>query len=153
MTSASDTAGNPGTHVVKSYVSSGADLSTATWTAKTDSPNFDGSGANTAAKLEGGRALGVLYWNNAAGSNKDIVLVTVAMQNPNKLAGGNSYNGINRAVVTATTITWSSWGGHTETNWNNPANHVFQSGNILGRTADGQVFVITESRQTDRCCP
>lgn len=140
-TSASDTAGNPGTHTIKSYYSSGPDLTTATWTASTDSPNFAGSGANTAAKLEGGRALGCLYWNNSAGSNKDIVLCTVAMQNPNKLAGGNSYNGIIRAVVTANTITWDAWGGHTETNWNNPANHTFQAGNILGRTADGYIQI------------
>lgn len=141
VTSASDSAGNPGTHVVKSYVSSSADLSTATWAAKTDSPNLDGSAANTFATLEGGRNLACLYWNNPSGSNKDIVLMSAEMQNVDKLTGGNSYNGLIRAVLTATTITWDSWGGWTTAAWNNIANHVFQSGDALARTADGYIQI------------
>lgn len=141
VTSASDSTGSPGTHVIKSYVSSSSDLSTATWTAKTDSPNLDASSANTVAQLEGGRNLACLYWNNAAGSNKDIVLIVAEMQNIDKLTGGNSYNGLQRAVVTATTITWDSWGGWVTGNWNNLASHVFQSGDVLARTADGYLQV------------
>jgi hypothetical protein len=41
--------------------------------------------------------------------------------------------------VTATTITWDSWGGYTTPSWNNLADHDFQAGSTLGRTSDGYI--------------
>lgn len=141
VTSASDAIGNPGTHIVKAYVSSSYDLATSTWTAKTDSPNFDASSTNTDAILEGGRNFACLYRYNPSGVNKDIVLINASMQRTDKLTGGNSYNGINRAVVTKDKISWSNWGGYVTPSWNNLAGHTFRSGEALGRTADGFIQV------------
>lgn len=139
VTSASDATGTPGTHVIKSYYSSSPNLFTATWTASTDSPNFDATGVNGPAKFESGRSFGCLYWNNGGGTKKDIILLTAGMQNADKLTGGSSYQGVIRASVTNTTITWDSWGGYTTPSWNNVANHVFQAGSMLGRTTDGYI--------------
>lgn len=145
ITSASDTAGNPGTHVIKCYVSSGANLATATWTAKTDSPNMDGDSASVTSKLWHGRSLGILYINNAAGSNKDIIHASTSIYPDKTPDSGNGVSYHIRAVLTATTITWGTFGsyGTANFNWGGGADTdtVLISGNAIGITKDGYIQV------------
>ena len=103
LSSTGDAAGGTN-HLVRAYVSSGADLATATWTAAANSP-----GAATAqspncssCSLSGGQSLGVAYLNNAP---TDAVHAEIAMA----FAGQNGITAHIRATVTATAISWSTW--------------------------------------------
>jgi hypothetical protein len=139
VSSASDSGGNPGTHTVKAYYSSGSNLNTATWTAASDSPNFNASGASgfTNAKLNSGYSLACNYRNNSSGTTKDVVVCLVTVYNFDTLTGGSGWNGLIRATVTNNAITWSTWGGYTTPAWNNLAGHTLYPGNALARTTDG----------------
>lgn len=141
LTSASDTAGNPGTHTVKSYYSSSADLTTATWTSSTDSPNMDGDSSTLTSKLWNGKSLGCYYVNNASGTNKDIIHVSTSIWPGISPDAGNGVSYHIRAVVTATTITWGTFGsyGTASFNWGGGTDTDTKmiSGNTISRTADG----------------
>jgi hypothetical protein len=142
ISSANDLFGNPGTHVIDAYFSSTSNLNSATWTKSTSSPNFDAStsGSNTTfdSGNGGGRSLGCAYVNNAAGTNKDLVVCYASMA---FVAGSqNSYNGLIRAVVTGNAITWGNWGGWDAPAWNLVAGSTSMVyGNAVGVTADGYV--------------
>src|SRR5262245_8103827 len=99
LTSANDSSGGAN-HVVKAYVSSGPDLTTATWAAAADSPGAAAGSPNAA--LRGGRSLGVAYLNN---SPTDVIHADISMA----FDGQNGRTGHIRAVVTGTTIAWSTW--------------------------------------------
>jgi hypothetical protein len=102
LTSAADSAGGAN-HIVKAYRSSGSDLATAVWTAATDSPGASVSaGFAPNGFMGGGRALGVVYVNNAPA---DIVHAEVAIA----ADGQDGITGHIRARLTATGITWESW--------------------------------------------
>ena len=107
LTSAADSAGGSN-HIVKAYRSSGADLATAVWTLAADSPGASVSaGFSPNGSMSGGRALGVVYVNNAP---MDVVHAEVAM-------GADGQDGITghiRARVTSTSITWETWNYHVE---------------------------------------
>src|SRR5262245_49884098 len=103
LTSAADTHGGT-THLVKAYHSSGADLATSTWTAAADSPVPSACGG---CFMGSGRALGIAYINNAP---TDVVHAEIAIASD----GGNGLTGHIRATVTATSITWGTWGYHDE---------------------------------------
>lgn len=141
LTSASDTAGNPGTHVVKCWVSSGADLSVATWTAKTDTPNIDGTVSSVSGRLHNGRSLGVCYLNHSAGGvgSKDIVHVSASIYPDSVPDSGQAVNGHIRAKLTATTITWGVWGYYLTGSFNYPTGTPLRAGNCVGTTPDGFV--------------
>jgi Bacterial Ig domain/PASTA domain len=99
LTSNADTQGGS-THVVKSFRSSGPDLTTATWTAGADSPALAAGSPNQS--LGGGRSLGIAYLNN---NPTDVIHADVSMA----FDGQDGRTGHVRAVVTGTSITWSSW--------------------------------------------
>jgi Big-like domain-containing protein len=102
MTSSADSPGGAN-HVVKAYRSSGPDLATAAWNAATDSPGASVSaGFAPNGFMGGGRALGVVYVNNAPA---DIVHAEVAIA----ADGQDGITGHIRARLTATGITWESW--------------------------------------------
>ena len=103
LTSAADTHGGT-THLVKAYHSSGADLATSTWAAAEDSPSPSACGG---CFMGSGRALGVAYINNAP---TDVIHAEIAMASD----GANGLTGHIRATVTATSITWGTWGYHDE---------------------------------------
>lgn len=138
ITSASDTAGNPGTHTIKSYFSSSKDLTNSTWTASTSSPNLDGDSGSVTAAFRNGRSLGVLYINNAGGANKDIIHISASMFCGTQPDAGNGINGHIRAVLTGTTITWGTWGGYIASSFNY-LDPVLIAGNAIGRTTDGYI--------------
>jgi hypothetical protein len=99
LTSNADTEGSS-THVIKSFRSSGPDLATATWTAGADSPALPAGSPNQS--LGGGRSLGIAYLNN---NPTDVIHADVSMA----FDGQDGRTGHVRAVVTGTSITWSSW--------------------------------------------
>jgi Big-like domain-containing protein len=102
LTSSADSAGGAN-HIVKAYRSSGAQLATAVWTAAADSPGASVSaGFAPNGFMGGGRALGVVYVNNAPA---DIIHAEVAMA----ADGQDGITGHIRARLTATGITWESW--------------------------------------------
>jgi hypothetical protein len=102
LTSAADSAGGAN-HIVKAYRSSGADLSTAVWTAATDSPGASVSaGFAPNGVMGGGRALGIAYVNNPP---TDIIHAEVAIA----ANGQDGITGHIRARLTATGVTWESW--------------------------------------------
>lgn len=139
LTSASDTAGNPGTHVIKSYVSSGADLSTATWTAKTDSPNLNANSGGTSSKFWNGRSLGCIYLNHASGTDKDIVHCSASIFPGSIPDAGNAVNGHIRAKLTATTITWGVWGQYITGSFNYPTGTPLRAGNCIASSPDNYI--------------
>ena len=99
LTSAGDAQGGTN-HIVKAYRSSGPDLATATWIAAADSPGAASGSPN--GFLGGGRSLAVAYVNN---SPVDVIHADISMA----FDGQNGRTGHIRAVVTGTTITWSTW--------------------------------------------
>jgi hypothetical protein len=117
LTSAADSPGGSN-HVIKAYRSSGSDLATAVWTAAADSPGASASGGGAyapSAFMGSGRALGVVYVNNAP---TDVVHAEVAMA----ADGQDGVQGHIRARLTATGITWESWNYHVEgaATWTTP---------------------------------
>lgn len=140
LTSASDSTGNPGTHVIKSYYSSGSDLSSATWTASTNSPNLDSDSAGLTNAFRNGRSLGCLYINNAAGTNKDILHCSASIFCNTVADSGNGVNGHIRAVLGATSITWGAWGYYETANFNY-SDPTLISGNAIGVAANGYIQV------------
>jgi Bacterial Ig domain len=109
LTSAADSSGGSN-HIVKAYRSSGSDLATASWTAATDSPGAAANGGGAYApsgSMGGGRALGVVYVNNAP---TDVIHAEVALA----WDGQDGVQGHIRARLTATGITWESWNYHVE---------------------------------------
>jgi hypothetical protein len=109
LTSAADSSGGSN-HIVKAYRSSGSDLATAIWTAAADSPGASTSGGGGYApsgSMGGGRALGVVYVNNAP---TDVIHAEVAMA----ADGQDGIQGHIRARITATGITWETWNYHVE---------------------------------------
>ncbi|HMF97418.1 MAG TPA: PASTA domain-containing protein, partial [Vicinamibacterales bacterium] len=118
LTSANDSNGGTN-HVVKAYVSSGPDLTTATWSAAADSPTAAAGSPNGA--LRGGRSLGVAYLNN---SPTDVIHADISMA----FDGQNGRTGHIRAVVTGTTIAWGTWNF-----WDEPAaTWTLPHGNVVG---------------------
>jgi hypothetical protein len=111
LTSAADSPGGSN-HIVKAYRSSGPDLASAVWTAAADSP---GASASTGGSMGSGRALGVVYINNAP---TDIVHAEVAMA----FDGQDGATGHIRARLTATGITWETWNHFVEgaATWTTP---------------------------------
>jgi len=102
LTSSADSAGGAN-HLVKAYRSSGADLATASWIAAGDSPGASVSaGFAPNGFMGGGRALGIVYINNAPA---DIIHAEVAMA----ADGQDGISGHIRARLTAAGITWESW--------------------------------------------
>ncbi len=99
LTSTGDAEGGSN-HIVKAFRSSGPDLATATWIAASDSPPAAAGTPN--GFLGGGRALGVAYINN---SPVDVIHADISMA----FDGQDGRTGHIRAVVSGTTITWSSW--------------------------------------------
>ncbi|PYR88816.1 MAG: hypothetical protein DMF84_26875 [Acidobacteria bacterium] len=99
LTSTADSEGGTN-HVVKTFRSSGPDLATATWIAGADSPAAAAASPN--AFMGGGRALGVAYLDN---SPVDVIHADISMA----FDGQDGRTGHIRAVVTGTSITWSSW--------------------------------------------
>src|SRR5262252_3476215 len=123
LTSDADSTGGTN-HVVKAYVSSGPDLTRATWTASTpqnplDSPAAPAGQPNQA--LRGGRSLAVAYLDN---SPLDVIHAEISMA----FDGQNGRTGHIRAIVTGTTITWSPWNFFDEpaATWTQP------HGNVIG---------------------
>jgi hypothetical protein len=83
LTSAADSPGGAN-HIVKAYHSSGSDLATAVWTAAADSPGASVSaGFAPNGVMGGGRALGIVYVNNAP---TNVVHAEVAMAFDGKTA-------------------------------------------------------------------
>jgi hypothetical protein len=102
LTSAADSTGGSN-HIVKAYRSSGADLTTAVWTASSDSPGASVSaGFAPNGSMGGGRALGVAYVNNAP---VDVIHAEVAIA----ANGQDGITGHIRARLTATGIVWETW--------------------------------------------
>src|SRR5262252_2229930 len=132
FTLTSDADSNGGTnHVVKAYVSSGPDLTRATWTGSTpqnplDSPAAPAGQPNQA--LRGGRSLAVAYLDN---SPLDVIHAEISMA----FDGQNGRTGHIRAIVTGTTITWSPWNFFDEpaATWTQPHGNVIgvSSGNFI----------------------
>jgi beta-lactam-binding protein with PASTA domain len=104
LTSDADSEGGSN-HVVKSFHSSGPDLTTATWIAGADSPPLAAGTPNQS--LGGGRSLGIAYLNNAP---LDVIHADVSMA----FDGQDGRTGHIRAVVNGTAITWSSWNAFDE---------------------------------------
>jgi len=99
LTSDADSEGGSN-HIVKAFRSSGPDLATATWVAASDIPPAAAGGPNQS--MGGGRALGVAYVNN---SPVDVIHADISMA----FDGQDGRTGHIRAVVTGTSITWSTW--------------------------------------------
>lgn len=147
VNSADDSAGNPGTHLINAYYSDGPDLASAGWTKATSSPSLSASSATGLNALWGGpaasafhgRAFGCAYVNNAAGSNKDLVVIYGAvLQGYTGGSQTDSYNGCIRAVVTSNAITWGNWGGWTTSSWNLASTSTTVSPFcVVGVTTDG----------------
>jgi Big-like domain-containing protein/chitobiase/beta-hexosaminidase-like protein len=89
-------------HTVRSYVSSGPDLSTATWTAAAPSPHLADVNGATNSLFAGGRSLGAAVLS-IAGSDYAHVFASAAFD------GQASSNGHIRAQLGASAITWGSW--------------------------------------------
>ncbi len=99
LSSAHDSAGD---RTVRTYVSSGPDLATATWTATASSPTLGNTGGATSSLLAGGRSLGVAL--RTIGTTDYVhVFVSAAFD------GQVSSNGHARAQLGAGSITWSAW--------------------------------------------
>src|SRR4051794_4680349 len=105
-------------HTVRSYVSSGPNLATATWTAGPPSPNLANAGSATNSLLAGGRSLGVAL-TTIGGVDYVHVFASAAFD------GQVSSNGHIRAQLGATTMTWDSWDNPGSPNsgsqWKGPA--------------------------------
>jgi hypothetical protein len=97
LTSVSNTRGN---HLVKCYVSSTADLATATWTAAS-SVTFGGDTAPNQT-LGSGRSLGMLYWQNGT---TDVIHLRLSIS----YDGQEGVNAHVRGVVSPSSITWGGW--------------------------------------------
>ena len=95
-----------GDRTVQTYVSSGPDLTTATWTAKTVSPTLANVNGATSSRLAGGRSLGVAV-RSIGGADYAHVFASAAFD------GQTSSNGHIRALLGTTAITWQG-------PWNNP---------------------------------
>jgi len=116
LSSAHDTLGD---RTVQSYVSSGPDLATATWSAKAVSPTLTNVGGATSSVLAGGRSLGVAV-RSIGGVDYAHVFVSAAFD------GQTSSNGHARATLGATTISWGAWNNpgspNTASEWQGPLN-------------------------------
>src|SRR6185503_13013451 len=116
LSSAHDTLGD---RTVQSYVSSGPDLATATWTAAAVSPTLGNAGGATSSVLAGGRSLGVAI--RTVGSVDYVhVFASAAFD------GQASSNGHIRATLGTGTIPWDIWNNPGSPNaasqWQGPAN-------------------------------
>ncbi|HXI27519.1 MAG TPA: PASTA domain-containing protein, partial [Vicinamibacterales bacterium] len=118
LTSAADSNGGSN-HIVKAYVSSGPDLTKATWIAAGDSPGAASGSPN--GSLTGGRSLGVAYLNN---SPVDVIHADISMA----FDGQNGRTAHIRAVVNGTSIAWGAWNNFDEpaATWTEP------HGNVVG---------------------
>ena len=116
LTSAGDAQGGSN-HIVKAFHSSGPDLTVATWIAAADSPGAASGSPN--GSLAGGRSLGIAYVNNAP---VDVVHADISMA----FDGQDGRTSHIRAVVTGTTITWSTWDFFDEpaATWTEPRGNV-----------------------------
>jgi hypothetical protein len=108
-----------GDRTVQSYVSSGPDLATATWSAKAVSPTLGNANSATSSVLAGGRSLGVAV-RSISGVDYAHVFVSAAFD------GQTSSNGHSRATLGATTISWGAWNNpgspNTASEWQGPLN-------------------------------
>src|SRR6185295_5575593 len=154
LSSAHDTLGD---RTVQSYVSSGPDLATATWTAKAVSPTLTNVGGATSSVLAGGRSLGVAV-RSIAGVDYAHVFVSSAFD------GQTSSNGHARATLGATTISWGAWNNpgspNTASEWQGPLNsgnppsaaatHT-SWGNSIGISSGGFIhhFSVTMDQEVD----
>ena len=112
-----------GDRTVQSYVSSGPDLATATWTAKAVSPTLGNVNGATSSVLAGGRSLGVAV-RSIGGTDYAHVFVSSAFD------GQTSSNGHIRAQLGATSITWGAWNNpgspNTASEWQGPLNSAIR---------------------------
>jgi hypothetical protein len=107
-----------GDRTVRSYVSSGPTLATATWTEGPPSPTLGNAGGATSSRLAGGRSLGVAL---IAIGGVDYVHVFVSAA----FDGQTASNGHIRARLDATALTWGAWNNpgspNTASVWQGPA--------------------------------
>ena len=146
-----------GDRTVQSYVSSGPDLATATWSAKAVSPTLGNVNGATSSVLAGGRSLGVAV-RSVGGVDYAHVFVSSAFD------GQTSSNGHARATLGATTIAWGAWNNpgspNTASEWQGPLNsgnppsaaatHT-SWGNSIGISSGGFIhhFSVTMDQEVD----
>lgn len=117
--------------VVSAYVSSSNDLTTATWSAGTDSPTFPSSHALNSADQ---RQLGALGFANGA---TDVAHVSVGISGGGTSgATSNLVEHIRATFTGASSITWDSWA---EFNSANGSAGPAVVGNVLGVSSDGHI--------------
>ena len=108
-----------GDHTVRSYFSSGPNLTTATWTAAAPSPHLANAGFATDSVFAGGRSLGAAALS-IAGADYAHLFASTAFD------GQVSSNGHIRARLGANAITWGTWNNpgspNTASEWQGPAN-------------------------------
>ena len=142
-------------HTVRSYVSSGPDLATATWAAASASPNLANAGFATNSLMAGGRSLGAALLS--IGSTDYVHLFASAA-----FDGQVSSNGHIRAQLGATSITWGSWNNpgspNTASEWQGPAGTGASGassktpwGNAVGISTGGFIhhFSVTMDQEVD----
>jgi hypothetical protein len=129
-------------HTVRSYVSSGPNLATATWSAATSSPDLGNAGGSTDSVFAGGRSLGAAVVS-IAGIDYAHLFASAAFD------GQVSSNGHIRARLGATSITWEAWNNPGSPNaasqWQGPASSGNPSataghsswGNVIGISTGG----------------
>ena len=146
-----------GNRTVQTYVSSGPDLATATWSVKTASPTLGNVGGATSSVLAGGRSLGVAV-RSIASVDYAHVFISSAFD------GQTSSNGHARATLGATTISWGAWNNpgspNTASEWQGPLNsgnppsaaatHT-SWGNSIGISSGGFIhhFSVTMDQEVD----
>ncbi|HXI30968.1 MAG TPA: hypothetical protein VNG89_21175, partial [Vicinamibacterales bacterium] len=128
-------------HTVRSYFSSGSDLTTATWTESSPSPHLADLASNSL--FAGGRSLGIAL---VSIGGVDYVHVFASMA----FDGQRSSNGHIRAQLGTTSIAWGAWNNpgspNTASQWQGPsgtggsgaANHS-SWGNSIGISTGGFV--------------
>jgi hypothetical protein len=140
---------------VQSYVSSGPDLATATWSAKAVSPTLGNVNGATSSLLAGGRSLGVAV-RSIGTTDYAHVFVSSAFD------GQTSSNGHARATLGATSITWGAWNNpgspNTASEWQGPAGTGASGaatksswGNSIGISSGGFIhhFSVTMDQEVD----
>jgi len=116
LSSAHDSLGD---HTVRSYYSSGPNLTATTWTAAAPSPHLANVGGATDSVFAGGRSLGAAVLN-IGGIDYAHVFASTAYD------GQTSSNGHIRARLGATSIAWGTWNNpgspNTASEWQGPDN-------------------------------
>ena len=146
-----------GDRTVQTWVSSGPDLATATWSAKAVSPTLGNANGATSSVLAGGRSLGVAV-RSIGGVDYAHVFVSSAFD------GQTSSNGHARATLSSSAITWGAWNNpgspNTASEWQGPLNSGVPPsaaathtswGNTIGISTGGFVhhFSVTLDQEVD----